>query len=307
MNTRIGLIATALSLFPTIALAQPEEEPKGTVEAAPATAGTTELGGSGQFASAADVDAAKADDATEADIAAGGLFSTGNARSLSLTGTGNLRIRRKIHQFSAAFAGNYGRAAVDANSDPQTTVGNVQGRVRYDVFVHDRISLFAMVTARHDPFQGLELRLNVDPGVAFYVLKDPKHRLWAEVGYDYQYDYRTRDAILEKDEDGNIILDADGNANVIADRRRPNHAARLFGGYSNSINEHVTFTTGIEYLQSFLAAKRWRINWDNILTASLVGNLAVAATFTLRIDNDPAPDIQKVDTITSFSFVYRFF
>lgn len=307
MNTRIGLTAAALSLFPTLAWAQPAEEPKGTLATDPASSGATDLEGTDEFAKAADVDAAKADDATEADISAGGLFSTGNARAISLTGTGNVRVRRKIHQFGAQFAGNYGRAAIDANTDPETTVGNVQGRVRYDIFVHDRISLFAMATARHDPFQGLELRLNIDPGVAFYVLKDPKHRLWTEVGYDYQYDYRTFDAILEKDDDGNVIRDADGDPNIIAERDRHNHAARLFGGYANNINEHVTFSTGVEYLQSFLAAKRWRMNWDTSLSASLVGNLGVAATFTVRIDNDPAPNIEKVDTITAFSLVYRFF
>jgi putative salt-induced outer membrane protein YdiY len=308
MNMRIVLGAAAGLLFPSLAFAaQPPEEPEGTVKAAPASAGVTELEGAGEFGKAADVDAAKADDATELDLSAGGLFSTGNARALSLTSTGNFRIRRKIHQFGAQYAGNYGRAAVDRNADPQVTVGNIQGRLRYDVFVHSRISLFAMATARHDPFQGLVLRLNIDPGVAFYVLNDPKHRLWAEVGYDYQYDYRTEDTVLEKDEDGNVVLDAMGNPNVIADRVRPNHAARLFGGYANNINEHVTFGTGVEYLQSFLGAERWRLNWDTGLTVSLVQHLAIAATFTVRVDHDPAPNIEKVDTITAFSLVYRFF
>ena len=43
------------------------------------------------------------------------------------------------------------------------------------------------------------------------------------------------------------------------------------------------------------------------MTANLVGSLAIALTFTARVDNDPAPGIRKVDTITAVSLIYRFF
>ncbi len=304
-----ALAAVAVAVTPSLARAQepPPAEPEGTLNQEAASSGATEIEGQGQFGAAADAEAFDADDATEFDVSAGGLVSTGNARAISVTSASNLRLRRKKHQLGANFAGNYGRAAVDATSDPQTTVGNVQGRVRYDYFVHPRVSLFTMATARHDTFQGLQLRLNIDPGAAFYILKDPKHRLWTEVGYDFQYDVRTDEAIREVDADGNVVLGPDGEPNIIADKRRPNHAVRLFGGYANNLNDNVSFNTGLEYLQSVLAAKRWRINYDVGLTANLINRLAVATTFTVRIDNDPAPGIRKVDTITAFSLVYRFF
>ena len=306
IKASIGLAVLTAALPKLVYAQEPTAEPAGTVAQEAATTGATELDGQGQFA-AADIDAAEAEDATEWDVAGGGLASTGNARALSLTGATNFRLRRKRHQFGAAFAGNYGRAAVDGFSDPETTVGNAQGRLRYDYFVHPRVSLFAMATARHDPFQGLDLRLNVDPGAAFYILKDAKHRLWTEAGYDFQYDIRTDEALEEKDEEGNVVLGTDGEPNIIGDKTRINHAVRMFGGYANNLNEHVSFNTGLEYLQSVLEAKRWRINYDVGLSANLIGNLAINTTFTVRVDNDPAPGIRKVDTITAFSLLYRFF
>lgn len=281
--------------------------PKGTVAPSTASSGTTELDGQGTFAAAAAPIDAKPDDATELDISAGGLLSRGNAEALSVTGASNFRLRRGLHQLGAAAAGNYGRAVLDEAQGAQDTVGNIQGRVRYDAFAHSRVSFFAMATGRHDPFQGLDLRLNIDPGVAFYYVATPKQRLWNEVGYDFQYDVRTDDVIRQKDDEGNVELDDTGNPIIIADKKRKNHAVRLFGGYTNNVNSQVSFSTGLEYLQSVLEAKRWRLNWDVALTANLVNNLAVSTTLTTRIDNDPAPDVKAVDVITSFSFVYRFF
>ncbi len=307
LTTTAPLVVSLLSLIPGDVHAAPE--PAGTAGTQdPASAGTQDLDGSGTFGSAAaQPGEEESTDATELTVSAGALGSTGNARTLALTGNANFRLRRGIHQFGAIALGNFARAALTPDTDPETTVNNVQGRLRYDVFVHPRVSLFAMATARHDPFQQLDLRLNVDPGVAFYILNGAKHRLWTEVGYDLQYDIRTDEAVFETTEEGAFIVDADGNRNRVEDRTFTNHAARLFGGYANSINDNFTFSTGVEYLQSFLEARRFRVNWDVGLTAQLVNRLSLATTFTLRLDNAPLPGVVEVDTITAVSLVYRFF
>jgi putative salt-induced outer membrane protein YdiY len=287
--------ALALSLA-AAAPAAPPAEPAGTVGAGtPATTGATEIEGAGKFATATLADEENLD-ATELQVAAGGILNTGNSRSLAATAAANFRVRRDVHQFTTAFAGNYAQAALDNTSPIRTTVGNAQGRVRYDFFFAKRWSVFGMVTARHDPFQGLTLRLNVDPGVAFYAIQKATHRLWFEAGYDYQYDYRT-DA-------GRVVVDELGvPTGEILEVDRHGHAARLFGGYSNHLSEAVKFDTGLEYLQSFLVARRWRVNWDISLTASIATRFALATTFVMRVDNDPLPGIKKIDTVTALSLL----
>ena len=191
----------------------------------------------------------------------------------------------------------------------ETTIGNVQGLTRYDVFFARNWTAFLQVTARHDTFQGLDLRMNVDPGFAYYAINKPIHRLWFEAGYDFQYDLRTDEARILLDADGNPVLDMDGDTQIdpAIDKFLLNHAVRLFAGYSNKLSDKVSFDTGLEYLQSVLVARRLRLNYIAALNTQLAERFSLAVTFTLRYENDPLPNVRKLDTITAFSLAYRFF
>ncbi len=313
--------------------------PEGTVGAAdPASAGSTEVEGQGQFAATSE-DSRHAEDATELELSAGGLMATGNAFAIALTGQGRFRLRRGIHQLSVQAAGNYGYAEFEqeltryrlptpAPGNPpipasdaigevttdtvrDTTVANLQGMARYDVFFARRWSAFLMGTLRRDRFQGLDLRLNVDPGVAFYALTEPRHRLWFEVGYDLQYDARRREAVFaEQLVDPLVDADANGFADTelvrIADDSLLNHATRLFAGYNNSLSDRISLDIGLEYLQSVLVARRFRLNWINALNIQLGNRFGLGFTYTLRYENDPLPGIAKLDTVTAILLTLRF-
>lgn len=336
MTTPTLAALTTLAIHLGSELAPEAEEPyvpKGTVEAAPATTGTTEVEGQGKFAAAAELAARESTDATELDVAAGGVLSTGNAFATSITGQGRFRLRRGIHQVAAQVAGNYGYGSVQRQTvrylyqptltDPvvrqedvaivrDSTIANVQGMLRYDAFFAKRWSAFAMTTARRDRFQGLDLRLNVDPGVAFHVLAEAGHRLWFEAGYDFQYDRRRQEAIFETRPVDPPAPDPDDPSLAqtervrLADDTLQNHAARLFAGYNNSLSDRVTLDTGVEYLQSVLVAKRFRLNWVSAVAIQLAGRVGVAVTFTLRYENQPLPNIRPLDTITAVLLTMRF-
>jgi len=296
-----ALVTEAAAAAPPADSARP---PAGTASKDPASSGSTELAGQGSFGEVAKQDEA-AGDATEWDLSFGALFSTGNARSTAITGGSTFRLRRSRHQVYATFLGNYGRAAI-GDAEPVDTVGNLQGRARYDLFLGKRWSLFGMVTARHDPFQRLDLRLNVDPGVAFYVINQQKEQLRVEAGYDFQFDVRDARTAIEYLPDGTPRYTAQGEF-VHLPRTRITHAARLAAGYTNKLNEVFGFATELEYLQSLLQAQRWRINWSTSISALLVAKLSLAATFTVRLDNDPLPRVKQLDTLSSLNLVYRFF
>jgi putative salt-induced outer membrane protein len=310
MRRRLVLVAAGLAtlLVPDVAAAtapaaSEPQPPAGTATKDPASTGSNELAGQGSFSEVAERE--EAGDALEWDLSFGALLSTGNAKSTAITGGSTFRVRRNRHQVFATILGNYGRAAV-AGSEPVDTVGNVQGRLRYDLFLTDRWSLFGMVTARHDPFQRLDLRLNVDPGVAFYVINEQKEQLRVEAGYDYQFDVRDPDTAIEYEANGTPVYDAQGEF-VHLPRTRDTHAARLAAGYSNKRNDVFGFATELEYLQSLLEAQRWRLNWNTSVSALLVAKLSLAATFTVRLDNDPLPRVKNLDTLSSVNLVYRFF
>lgn len=288
---RRALVACAFAgsaLSPRLAAAQ--DAPSGLMKHDAATSGSNDVASEG-FAGT--TDKKDENDVTQAKIQAGGLSASGNSRSLALTALGTVRARRGANEFSAAAAANYGRSAAKPTDSVQTTIENYQGKLRYDRFVSDPLAFFVSLSGRRDRFQGLDLRLNLDPGLAYYFIQNPKHQLWGEAGYDLQYDIRRQEAIDEALAQGTILVKA-----------KSRHSARLFAGYQNSLNEAVTFNTGVEYLQGLTESRYWRLNWDLGLTAAIATRFSLATTFSLRYDNAPLPGVKSTDTLTAVNLVY---
>ena len=282
--------AALLVALPGSAFAQ-EKAPTGIMSQSAASSGTSNV-------TVETFDAGKkpedADDATEAKIQAGGLAASGNSRSLALTGLANLRVRRADNELSVAAAANYGRAAATPDDDMETSVENYQGKLRYDRFLSDRVAVFLSLSGRHDRFQGLDLRMNLDPGVAYYFVTGAKQQLWGELGYDFQYDVRTEEAIDTAIEEGDTL-----------DKTNTRHSGRLFAGYRNHLNDNVSFDTGVEYLQGLPDTEFWRLNWDVGFTAAIATRFSLATTFSLKYDHEPLPGVRHTDTLTAVNLVYQ--
>ncbi len=300
---------------PTSFFGAPAPVPSGQVGGKTATSGSTDVtGATDKFNAAEQPHNLEDTKLTSLDINAGALLSTGNARNFAMTGGVNFKIQRGRHRFGSAAAMNYAAAALpDAGTNKwQPTALNVQGKARYDVFFAKRWVAYVNSTARHDRFQGLDLRLNVGPGFGYYFIAQPKHELWAELGYDFQYDLRRDDARGTVDADGNPIFGPDG-VQVLLAKNGYRNAARLFLGYVNQINDKVAFNAGVEYLQGFIktadfaVSEQIRVNLETGLTVQLIKSLAINTTFAMRFDNGPLPDVRKLDTATALSLVYRFF
>jgi putative salt-induced outer membrane protein len=291
-TTHSVLMARVVGLGLALLLVAPQVAAQASlVEDKKATSGATDVAKEG-FQKAEAPPAEEAHE-TSGKVTAGGIFATGNAKSVAATAGASLRLRRAMNQYSAEAAFNYGRAAVAPSDKLETTVENYQGRVRYDRFLSTNWALFGQVSGRRDRFQDLDLRLNFDPGVAYYFIVQEHQHLTLEAGYDLQYDIRRKDAVEAAELAGEPI-----------DATETRHAMRLAAAYDNRLNEHVTFETNLEYLQAFDPTKAYRINWVSFLSATIVNDFAVAVGFTLRYDNFPLPDVHKLDTITTLNLVY---
>jgi putative salt-induced outer membrane protein len=288
------LLASTLTVFffPLLTTSATAQEPiQGLMETKAASDGKTDVAKSGFEAATDRTEESK--DTTELKLSLGGLLSSGNARLMSLTGAGRFKLRRDANQLSVAAAGNYARSALDEDESMETTLENIQGRARYDRFFSEVLTGFLAVSGTRDRFQGLDLRLNVDPGIALYVIDRKGHQLWVEAGYDLQYDIRRDDLIDAAELDGEKV-----------DKTQARHNARGFLGYDNTLNERVTFNTGVEYLQDVQETKNWRVTWDAGLSSSISNAFSVATTFTLKYDNNPLPSVKNTDVITAVNIVY---
>ena len=140
----------------------------------------------------------------------------------------------------------------------------------------------------------MDLRLNLDPGLAYYVVDEAKQQLWAEAGYDLQYDVRRGQKIRES-----------FAAGLPLEKAEVRHSGRLFLGYSNNLNKAATLETGLEYLQAFSDTDNWRLNWTVAFNTAIGGNFSIATTFNLKYDNNPLSGVKNTDSITAISLVYQ--
>lgn len=304
MKTRnLGILA---ALFSVVAVtssrsAQADDAalPSETLKAQTATTGKNDVA-KGGFATGAMPSNDDPTDATEASLGAGGLFSSGNARTVAVTSLAKFRARREEHQFTTLLSANFARAGKKGEA-VDTTVENYQGMVRYDYFLTNNIALFLQTSARHDRFQGLDLRYNLDPGIAYFFINTKKQQLRAEGGYDFQYDVRRNESRVQTPPAGSTV------ALPLLDKTKAQHNARLFVGYDNKLYENVSFTSGLEYLQSFERSETYRLVFDVGLKSNIGGNFAIATTYTMRFENEPLPTVEQTDSIASVNLVYTLF
>lgn len=261
----------------------------------PATTGSTEVATSGFQPVVKPPPAEDANDGTQLKVTAGGLLTQGNSRTIAATASSDFRLRRNVSQLTALAAVNYGRSAPAGDGPYETTVENYQGKVRYDYFFAPGVAGFLSVSARRDRFQGLDLRLNFDPGVAYYFIDEKEQQLWFELGYDLQHDIN-RDEII-------TAASLDPTAEPIP-KSETNHSVRAFLGYNYAFNETLAFNTGVEYLQSVEEGKDARLNFDGGLTTKISQTFSVAMTMSVRYDNDPLEGVEKTDLITALNLVY---
>ena len=296
MQSIFSRVLASTLVLSSVATAQ--DKPAGLLQTEAATTGSTDVATEGF--QAAEKLAPDSKDATEASIQAGALLAAGNSRSLSATGSAAFRLRRSAHQFGGAASANYAQSAADAESNIEPTVENYQGKIRYDYFLVEGLAAFIAFSARRDRFQGLDLRLNVDPGFAYYFIDEAQHQLWGELGYDLQHDIRSDRAI--------VIALAEGTA---VEKSETRHNLRLFAGYDNKLNAAVTFRTGLEYLQGLSPLEdaatgnvNWRLNWDAGISAAVATRFSMATTLSVRYDNNPLPGVRNTDVTTALNLVY---
>src|SRR5262249_45083536 len=153
-------------------------------------------------------------------------------------------------------------------------------------------------------FQGLDLRLNVDPGVAYYFINTKTHRLQVEGGYDLQHDIRRDDALVQPVPEGSPPGTLPPPP---LDKTNTLHNARLFAGYENKLRKEVSLIASVEYLQNFADIETYRLIADIGLKSNVAEHLALATTYTARYENKPLPNVADLDSIASVSLVYSFF
>ena len=166
-------------------------------------------------------------------VEAGALWLAGNSKSISANGAVHFGVTHHKNKFGLDFAGAYGSGAVaDSGSDEWVELAkNVGGALRYDRFlIPDLNSLYASGGALHDPLAGFLVQARGDLGYSHQLLKNDKHSLVAEGGFNY-----SRDQYLPIAEGG-----PGGGQNFLG--------GRVAGAYALNVNDVFGFTQSLEAL-----------------------------------------------------------
>ena len=241
-------------------------------------------------------------DGSNLTLSVGGQVARGNSSLVAVTANGAFETRFMDNGIGAYVLGNYGQSNL-AKEPMEETAENIQGRVRYDRYLLDNLSLFVLNTGRHDKLQGLAFRYNLDPGVRFLFFTAATNALWVEAGYDFQYQILLADARKETDAAGAPVLNAAGMQQLLPPTER-DHSARLFVGFRHGFSKEVTLSTGLEYLQSFEDGHRYRFNGDALMAAKVGYGLAFGVSTSLRYDHAPLPGKNPWDWTLTASLIY---
>lgn len=256
----------------------------------------------------------------------GGTFNYGNTRSFQLAGGTNFRVRRDVHLFAMEFAFTYGIASLrDANGvfGPwNANAQNINGKLRYDIFIDPDWSFFVVAVARNDPFAGLDFRFQGQLGIARNLFREAEgnHRMWVELGADITYDDLFPNPLCPVNT--TLVSGTDtcmpmmGMPVPTLPGDRQHYAGRLYLGYDNHMNREWRYLTGVEGLAGALVGGsrdaagnpatvgNFRLNWTNELALNVVQNLAISLRFNLFYELVPPTGRDPVDTQTILSVQY---
>ncbi len=275
-------------------------------------------------------------DTTNLELSAGGQLATGNSQTVAMTGQTKFGMQRGPNVFAASLLGNF----AEALSTPTPVAGtptapgvwkesteNVQGKLRYERFFIPILAGFLQATGTHDSFQAVTFRLNIDPGVRLNIIANDTTKLWAEVGYDFQFDDNYVDGSnIELSGSGGQSLDKNGLPYVIMPTDTL-HSTRAFVGFRHAFNKDVLVSLGLEYLQGIggsntglpnipagytdaqldrvpLSVTGSRLNFDLLFTAHLINAFSLGVGFSAKYNSDPLAGKGTLDTATTLTLIY---
>lgn len=210
------------------------------------------------------------------------IINTGNSSNQTIGGNVLTSYKREKNKIEWTGSGAYGRARDNTTGVTTTNTQNWKAQLRYDRYVLDPLSLFALGHIGADEPAGFDLRYGGAAGLAHEIWKVDPHFFKYEIGFDYTREERT----TPPDEDI--------------------YSGRGFLQYKRKISTWATFRQDLEALFNVQEGKDIRLNTLTALTTKITEKVAFQAGYSVRFDNIPVPGKKKTDTLTQLGIVVNF-
>ncbi|MEJ2602401.1 MAG: DUF481 domain-containing protein [Gammaproteobacteria bacterium] len=203
----------------------------------------------------------------------GYLATSGNSDSLNVSASAEVGYTTGKWEHTAE------ASAVGAQQDDETTAEAYLAAWKSHYELTDRDYAFARLRWQKDKFSGYDQQMSETVGYGRKVLDSDRHVLDVEVGLGLrQLDLRDGTS-----EDGTIL--------------------RGFADYTFNLSENAEFGQSL-----LLESGSENTFWESIteLKASLIGELALKASYTIRRNSDVPAGSEKTDTFTAIALEYEF-
>jgi hypothetical protein len=220
------------------------------------------------------------DDADVLDLVSGVITDRDDPRSLASTALLEVVHRRSADELSFVAQGNYARAPYDRSI--HTAVNNVRAEARYEHALTTRWSLVFGASGRHDSVAELDLRLNLSPSLAAYVVRSAEHRAWLEAGYDFEVD-----AI-------------DPPRGIDERARQVRHGYRARAAYEHALLQGLGLRSSGQVRRLGLDRDTWRAEGELGLKLHVSQKSNLASMAIVRVNDSPALHTdQTVESVTA--------
>jgi putative salt-induced outer membrane protein YdiY len=232
---------------------------------------------------AAGTAAEKSVTAASADL--GAAWTSGNTETLTVNAAGHGSHMWERNKLGLEIVVNFGQTVADANADgfldeTERDAGytknaeHYQADLRYDRFLSDKNSLYALAGALMDEFAGYDSRVHGQLGYSRYFVKNDTTEFVGEIGAD----------VANED----YVDGVDPNRATIV-------AAREMLGIKHKFNDSVSLEEKIEAYENVQDFDDLRVLNGIALTSQVSGKVSIKLSHTLTFDNVPVEGFEKLD------------
>ncbi len=215
----------------------------------------------------------------------GATWTSGNTETIAVNGAGHGAHTWEKNKLGLELVVNVGQAVLDTNADGFlddterdagyiATVGHYSADLRYDRFLGDKDSIYALAGALIDQFAGYDSRIHGQIGYSRYFIKNDSTEFVGEIGADVA----NEDYVPGITPDTALI-----------------YAAREMLGIKEKFNENVALEEKIEAYENVQDFADTRILNSIALTSKVSGKLSLKLSHTLTFDNVPVEGFEKLD------------
>lgn len=208
-----------------------------------------------------------------------GKASMGYLATSGNTENANLNAAFEIAYEVNAWKHSFNALAINASENEETTSEAYEWAAKSERSFSEQNYLFGQLHWRKDRFSSYESQFSQTVGYGRRLLNSDRHKLDAEIGAGA----RQSELIDGTSQDELIIRGAMKYKFAISDNAEFRQSVAVEAGDENT------------YLESISA-----------VSASLIGNLALVASYTVKHNTDVLPGTEKTDTYTALSLEYIF-